>query len=78
MNIPYFIVRMQYFKNGEVTNTSEISYSKNQAIAKHYNYVGEDMENQELSGSSCTVLNWLGENVINNSWGELPIIELEE
>lgn len=57
MNVPYFITRMQYFKNGEITNTIEISYNKNQAMAKHYSYIGEDMEDDQLSGSACTVLN---------------------
>ena len=71
----FFLVRMKYFNSGEITVTSEICESKSQAMIKYYTYIEEDMEDNTLCGSSCTILNWLGENVICNNWGTIVIEE---
>ena len=72
----YFVTRVKYLLNGDIKKSELMSYgTRNEALAKFHTNLGTDMEDPELKGSMCTVINSHGGQECKEYWGYTDIDE---
>lgn len=73
----FYVVRVKYLKDGTEKRSELMAYStQTEAVAKFHTNLGNDMSDDTLRGSMCTVLNEHGGQIEKGYW-ELPIEEEE-
>ena len=68
----YYVVRVKWLKDGIIRKSELMSYeTQTEAVAKYHSNMAADMVDDTLSGSMCSVLNALGQNILNDYWGHM-------
>ena len=66
----YYVMRIKYQKDGTVKKSEVMEYeTKQKAEAKFHTNLGTDMEDENLQGSMCTVINGMGGQEMSEFWG---------
>ena len=67
----YFVVRVKELKDGTLKKSEVMDYEdKKSAVAKLYNNIGTDMNDDTLQASMCTVLDIEGNEVKRDYWDD--------
>lgn len=79
----YFVVRVRFLAEGGIKKSELMSYQTyEQAVSKFHSNLAQDMVDDTLTGSMCSVLNIDGTLVKQDFWGhwveESPAPEPEE
>ena len=74
----FYVVRVKWLKDGTIKKSELMSYqTRQEAIAKYHSNMAQDMADDLLSGSMCTVLDQLGGCILNDHWGFVTVPEPE-